>query len=130
MEITRYNLIDTIFNDCLNAIEHIDSTTAYVYHIKHDDQLLDLKIESNASIWRHQSYQNQPYPTSKQIIDIFIYVIAETKQMIINEIRNGISDILLTVESIISNPKYYKKIQHSIIKYGYEFELYITIELM
>jgi hypothetical protein len=83
-----------------------------------------------ATTWKHQSYDNHSSFTCENMIEIFKYVIAEMKQNALNEIRNGISDIVLTVDSILSNRKYYKKLQHSIIKYGYEFELYITVELL
>ncbi len=120
------NLIDIVFNDCDKAIldQHrsIDSNYTVDKHTIH--------VSTMATAWKHQSYDNQPLYTDEQMLEIFKYVITEMKQLAIREIRSGISDIILTVESISSNPKYYKQLQHSIIKYGYEFEIFITIHLI
>lgn len=120
------NLIDIIFRQCEDAIMclHKSFDTKYTFN---NNVIL---ISTVPTVWKHQSFDNHPDYTTEQLIDIFKYVIAETKQIALNEIRNGISDIILTVDSILSNRRYYKKLQHSIIKYGYEFELYITVELL
>lgn len=119
------NLIDIVFKDCDKAILEyctIDSHYTFDNH--------NIHISTMATAWKHQSYIKQPPYTDEQMLDIFKYVITEMKQLAIREIRSGISDIILTVESISSNPKYYKQLQHSIIKYGYEFEIFITIHLI
>jgi hypothetical protein len=120
------NLIDIVFSHCDDAFLHLEKSIDVKYIIDNNDVL----ISTMATTWKHQSYDNHSSFTCENMIEIFKYVIAEMKQNALNEIRNGISDIVLTVDSILSNRKYYKKLQHSIIKYGYEFELYITVELL
>lgn len=120
------NLMDIVFKDCDKAIlDHNRSfDTKYTFN-NHD-----ILVSTMATAWKHQSYNNHPEYTDEQMIEIFKYVITEMKQLAIREIRNGMNDIILTIESISSNEKYYKQLQHSIIKYGYEFEIFIRINLL
>jgi hypothetical protein len=120
------NFIDIVFSHCDEAIVQLDKSIDFKYRTDEHE----IHISTMATYWKHQSYHHHSPFNTDQMIDIFKYVIAEMKQNAFNEIRNGISDILLTIGSVFSNPKYYKKLQHSIIKYGYEFEIYITVELL
>jgi hypothetical protein len=130
MDITDNNFIDVLFKDCESSFYQLDSNLQFKHTFIDDNIDYTIYMTSTASITPHQSYNDQPYPTTNQIHEIFNYVSAELKQNVINEIRNGINDIVLTLLCVKLNPKYYKKLQHSIIKNGYEFELYIITELL
>lgn len=123
------NLLDIVFKDCDKAIsnnyEKIVST--YIF----DDR--ELKITTKAYNCEHVSIDrlsNTSLYTNEQMREIYIYVIAELKQLAIREIRSGISDIVFTVESVASNPCYYKRLSYYIVKYGHEFGIDISVKLI
>ena len=91
---------------------------------------INLSISINISYHKHESYIEQPFFSKEQMHQIFNYVIAEMKQIEINTIRNDINDIVITTSSILKNNNFFKRLHHSIIKYGYEFEIYVIINTM
>jgi hypothetical protein len=122
MEISDYDLINIVFKHYETSI---DSTTYSTYMIEHAIINVSIKL----SCVKHKSYDNHPTFNASQMMEVFNYVISEMKQHEINIIRNGINDIVLTVESILSNKKYYKHLIHSSVKYGYEFIVDVKVEL-
>lgn len=125
IDINNSNFIYLVFKDYVECINKINT-----FKYKFNDKPIEITTFLYYS--KHKSWEEYRHPkfTYNQTIEIYNHIISELKEIAFNEIRNGVNDIVLTVQSLSDNKNYYKILHHSMVKYGYEFEATITIELL